>query len=237
MRSEGTPIYQQLLNDLKKSIDEGKYKNGDLLPSENDLCRTYSTTRPTVRQALSALKALGYIHKHHGKGSMVNESKKGLGILSVIGVTAGVGSKDLKTEIIQQPLKADWPADFFYPLSDTATAAGSIFFSRLRRLHDVPTLFEETYITDISLPRFTARRLENRSLFKTLKEHYGVEVKEGEQSIWAVAADKAISKVLQVKTGSPILHIKRKLNTNVSDLHIYSWLYCNTADYHLQDYF
>lgn len=98
-------------------------------------------------------------------------------------------------------------------------------------------MFEETYITDIDLPRFTARSLENRSLFKTLKEHYGIEIKDGEQSIWAIAADKNISKILQVKTGSPILHIKRKLNTNVADLHIYSWLYCNTADYHLQDYF
>ncbi len=168
---------------------------------------------------------------------MVTESKKGLGILSVIGVTAGVGSRGPENGNYHGAGQSRLACRLFYELNDTEAAAGSIFFSRLRRLHDVPTLFEETYITDSNLPRFTARSLENRSLFKTLKDHYGVEIKDGEQSIWAISADKTISNILQVKTGSPVLHIKRKLNTNITDLHIYSWLYCNTADYHLQDYF
>lgn len=231
------PIYKQLINDLRKQIDEGKYKSGDLLPSENDLCRSYNTTRPTVRQALAELKRLGYIQSHHGKGSVVTEPKKGLGILSIIGVTTGVGNKNLKTELLQEPVKTDWPPSFFYPLSDEEQEAGCIFFTRVRYINDAPVLFEETFITDIALPRFTSRNLANRSLFKLLNDQYGVEVKEGEQNIWAIAADKNMSRILSMPAGSPVLHMKRKLQTNIPHLHIYSWLYCNTAEYHLQDYF
>jgi DNA-binding GntR family transcriptional regulator len=47
-KEETTPLY-------KKLIEDGKYKQGELLPSENDLCKTYHTTRPTVRQVLAGL--------------------------------------------------------------------------------------------------------------------------------------------------------------------------------------
>ncbi len=231
------PLYQKLIRDLKKQVDEGKYKKGDLLPSENELCRAYNTTRPTVRQALKELSGMGYIVRHHGKGSIVAEPKMGLGILSISGTTAGIGNKNLTTEILDKPQKQDWPANFFYDLNDDELEAGCIYFTRLRYIDGTPILFEETFISNIDLPRFTARNLENRSLFKTLNENYKVEIKEGEQKIWAIGADKNISKLLNLKTGAPIVHLKRKLKTNVKNLHIYSWLYSNTGEYYLQDSF
>ncbi|RYZ99996.1 MAG: UTRA domain-containing protein [Sphingobacteriaceae bacterium] len=89
----------------------------------------------------------------------------------------------------------------------------------------------------MQLPRFTTRNLEDRSLFNTLNKYYQVEIKEGEQKIWAIGADKNISKLLALKPGSPIVHMKRKLKTNIRNLNIYSWLYCNTEEYYLHDNF
>jgi len=231
------PLYKKLINDLKTLIDQGTYKKGDLLPSENELCKTYNTTRPTVRQALTELINSGYIIRQQGKGSIVAEPKKGLGILSVSGFTAGIGDKNLKTEILVKPQKRSWDSDFFYELSEEEIKAGNIYFSRVRYINDLPVLYEETFITDINLPRFTARNLENRSLFKTLNEHYKIEIKEGEQKIWAIGADANISKLLNLKAGNPIVHMKRKLKTNIRNLNIYSWLYCNTGEYYLHDNF
>lgn len=238
MRKETTvPLYKKLIHDFKKLIEDGHYKKGDLLPSENDLCKTYSTTRPTVRQALKELTGMGYITRQHGKGSIVAEPKMGLGILSISGVTAGVGDKNLKTTILEKPQVRNWPDSFFYELNDNELAAGCIFFSRVRYINNAPVLFEETFITNISLPGFTAAELENRSLFKTLNQQYKVEIKEGEQKIWAIGADKKTAKLLKLTAGSPILHLKRKLKTNIKNLHIYSWLYSNTEEYYLQDSF
>src|SRR3546814_19978635 len=72
-KEPNTPLYKVLIEDLKKQIDDGHYKKGDLLPSENDLCKSYGTTRPTVQQALGELTRMGYIIRQHGKGSIVSE--------------------------------------------------------------------------------------------------------------------------------------------------------------------
>ncbi|HKG08244.1 MAG TPA: GntR family transcriptional regulator [Pedobacter sp.] len=236
-RRETTPLYQKIIDDLRTAIDKDQYKKGELLPSENDLCKTYNTTRVTIRQALSALMISGHITRRHGKGSIVSEPKKGLGILSLRGVTAGIGDKALTTNILEKPVKRDWPGDFFYTLEEEEVLSGCIFFTRLRYLDEKPILYEETFITDINLSRFTARNLENKSLFKLLDEHYQVKVKEGEQKIWAINGDKRISKLLDVKTTHPMVHMKRRLQTNTKNLNIYSSLYCNTEEYFLQDYF
>lgn len=236
-KKETTPLYRKLIEDLRKSINDGEYKIGELLPSENDLCKTYHTTRPTVRQALAGLANMGYIVKQQGKGSIVSEPKRGLGILSVSGVTAGVGFQSLKTVILQKPIKQDWPEILVNDLTKEEATAGCIYFTRVRFLNDIPVLFEETFITDIHLPRFTSRNLENRSFLKILNEHYQVEVIGGEQKIWAIAAGKTIGKLLKLHKEHPIAHMKRKLKTNVKNLNIYSWLYCNTEDHFLQDFF
>jgi GntR family transcriptional regulator/GntR family frlABCD operon transcriptional regulator len=231
------PLYKKVIDDLKTLIEKGAYKKGELLPSENDLCKTYSTTRVTVRQALTDLMNMGYITRRHGKGSIVSEPKQGLGILSLSGVTAGVGDQVLTTAILQKQTKQAWPLDFFHELNNEELRNGCIFFTRLRHINGTPVLYEETFISNISLPRFTSRNLENRSLFKVLKEHYNVDVKEGEQKIWAIHGDKNISNLLDIKTNHPIVHMKRKLKTNIDNLNVYSSVYCNTAEYFLQDYF
>lgn len=237
MAKETIPLYRVLFNNLKIQIDEGHYKIGDLLPSENDLCKLYRTTRPTVRQALGELARLGYIVRKHGKGSIVSEPKNGLGILSIKGSTAGVGKKNLRTEVLLKTQKIAWPSDFPYELTPMQRQAGCLFLTRLRHVNGLPTLYEETYITDIDLPRFTMHNLEKNSLFETLNKYHKVEIKEGEQKIWAVAANKVISDLLSVKKGKPILHMKRSMHTNKSNLIIYSFLYCNTEEYFIQDYF
>jgi len=232
-----SPLYKKVIDDLRTQIEKGVYQKGELLPSENDLCKTYNTTRVTVRQALSGLTNLGYITRRHGKGSIVTEPKTGLGILSLSGVTAGIGNQHLSTSILQKQVKQDWPPDFFFPLDEGQLKHDCIYFTRLRRINDIPVLYEETYITNTDLPGFISKELENLSLFKILKESYNVDVKEGEQKIWAILGDKTISELLDIKKSHPIVHMKRKLKTNILNLNIYSSVYCNTEEHFLQDYF
>lgn len=236
-KSLQTPLYKIVFLDLKKLIDEGFYKIGDLLPSENELCKKYGTTRPTIRQAMSELIQMGYIITKHGKGSIVSEPKKGLGILSIKGSTAGIGKNNLTTKILDKIQKMDWPENFPYELNIIQKKAGCIYFSRLRYVNDSPTLFEETYITNIELPRFISHNLEKNSLFDTLNKYHKIEIKEGEQKIWAIPANKEVAGLLEIKEKSPIIHMKRSLKTNKKDIIIYSFLYCNTEDYFIQDYF
>ncbi|MFT4154904.1 GntR family transcriptional regulator [Parafilimonas sp.] len=231
------PIYRQLYLDIKKDIDAGKYKAGDMLPSENDLCASYNITRLTVRQALKELKVRGYIASQHGKGSIVQEPKKGLGILSIGGITAAIGNKSLSTIIIKKPITGKWPGAFFYELSEQEKKAGCVSFIRVRSVDHIPIVYEETFLANSGIKNFVRVNLENASLFNTLHNKYQIDIKGGEQKIWAVGADKIRAKYLKVKEGSPLVHMKRKLVTTSNGLNIYSSLYCNSEEFYLQDYF
>ena len=225
------PQYRRLYEVLRKHILDRIYKEGDLLPSEYELCQLYGMTRPTVRQALSTLANDGYIRKHQGKGSIVHHLPKEIGILSVSGTTSAVGDRNLKTKIIVKPLLMQWPHEFIFPLSELEKESGCLYMERLRLLDDVPIFYDISYIANINLPRITARQFENRSLFRILREHYRVEIRGGEQRIKAIPASARISRFLNMKKDQPVLHLERKMETNNPLLFLYSSIFCNTEKY------
>ncbi len=229
--TKSIPRYRRLYEILRKHIRDGVYKEGDLLPSENELCQIYSITRPTVRQSLSALANDGYISKHQGKGSIVHSLPLDIGILSVSGTTSAVGDRNLKTRIITKPVLIPWPGDFMFPLSELEMESGCIYMERLRLLDGVAIFYDISFIANINLPRITSRQFENRSLFQVLREKYDIEIKGGEQRIKATPASTKISRFLHLKNGQPVLHLERKMETNHPGLFLYSSIFCNTEKY------
>lgn len=229
--TKSVPQYRRLYEILRKHITDGVYKEGDLLPSENELCRIYSITRPTVRQSLGALANDGYIRKHQGKGSIVHSLPREIGILSVSGTTSAVGDRNLKTKIVIKPLLIPWPDNFMFPLSELEMESGCIYMERLRLLEGFPIFYDISYIANINLPRITSRQFENRSLFQILRENYHIEIKGGEQRIKSIPASSKISRFLRLKKDQPVLHLERKMETNNPVLFLYSSIFCNTDKY------
>jgi GntR family transcriptional regulator/GntR family frlABCD operon transcriptional regulator len=227
------PRYRVVYEQLRRHILDGIYKEGDLLPSENELCAIHNVTRPTVRQALNILTNEGLIKKHQGLGSIVQKQPKGIGILSISGTTTAIGKENLKTIAIVKPKVIQWPDKFVFDLTPAELESGCIFFERLRFVNDKPIFYDITYLPNINLPRFTSRNLDNTSLFDILREHYHIEITGGSQYIKADPAKKKIRKKLNVPKQHPILNLKRKLHTNRMNFFVYSTLYCNTEDHRL----
>ena len=233
MEEQQIPRYRELYEQLRRHIETGVYSQGDLLPSENELCAVNNVTRPTVRQALDLLTNEGFIKKRQGLGSVVQTPPKGIGILSFSGTTSAIGSENLKTVPIVKPHVRKWPDDFVFELSEIEKESGCIYFERIRYLSDKPVFYDISYIPNINLPRFAARNLNNASLFAILREYYQIEIKGGMQYIEAIRADKSIQKHFKAESPQPILKLQRKLSTNRLDLHVYSILYCNTEEHSL----
>jgi len=223
--------HRKLYEILRRHILDGVYKEGDMLPSENELCQLYGMTRPTVRQSLSTLSGEGYIKKHQGKGSIVHNLTREIGILSVSGTTSAVGDRKLMTRIIVKPVLMQWPVDFMFALTDLEKESGCIYMERLRLLDDVPIFYDISYIANINLPRITSRQFENRSLFQILRDNYRIEIKGGEQRIKAFPANAKISGFLKIRKDHPVLHLERRMETNNPGLFLYSSIFCNTEKY------
>jgi DNA-binding GntR family transcriptional regulator len=237
---EEKPIahYRRLYEQLRKSIVDGIYTEGDLLPSENELCAIHNLTRPTVRKALDLLTHEGFIKRQQGLGSIVHKLPKGIGILSIAGTTTAIGEKNLITRTVVKPVVKTWPEDFFFPVSDEERSLGCIYFERVRSVNDRPIFYEQTYLPNINLPRFTTRNLDNKSLFDLLRQNYQLEVKGGEQYLKALEAKTLkICEYLLIEPGQPVLYLSRKLETNRIGYNFYSFMYCNTNDYSLYGIF
>jgi GntR family transcriptional regulator len=63
--------YQDIVDELRASILEGRLDAGERLPSENELAERYGTSRPTVRRAIALLKAEGLVNTEQGRGAFV----------------------------------------------------------------------------------------------------------------------------------------------------------------------
>ncbi len=74
-RRSSVPLYYQLQEILHQQIASGRFRVGDPLPSEGDLCRMFDVSRIVVRQALEVLEDDGEIIRQQGKGTFVAEPK------------------------------------------------------------------------------------------------------------------------------------------------------------------
>lgn len=107
-------IGEQVLSQMKEQILNGDWKEGEKIPSENQLCETFGVSRVTVRQAIQKLVAQGLLETRLGEGSFV----KGFNLESFIkGVIPAdyLSGNDL-VEIMRfrlhfEPMVAAWAAD------------------------------------------------------------------------------------------------------------------------------
>ncbi|SAL22746.1 GntR family transcriptional regulator [Caballeronia terrestris] len=64
-------LADRIYSDILNSIIEGEFKEGDRLLTEHALAERFSTSRPTVREALARLRADGIIVTRRGSGTTV----------------------------------------------------------------------------------------------------------------------------------------------------------------------
>ena len=65
------PIYEQIVNQIKALIMQGKLKEETMLPSVRSLSKDLKVSALTVKKAYDALEEQGFIVTVHGKGSFV----------------------------------------------------------------------------------------------------------------------------------------------------------------------
>src|ERR1700761_1324815 len=66
------PASDRVVSQVMGMVRAGSLKAGDRLPSERELAEMFQVSRPTVREALRALGALGVLKTRHGSGICVS---------------------------------------------------------------------------------------------------------------------------------------------------------------------
>lgn len=64
--------YIDILNELRKEITDGIYRESEKIPKERELCEIYHASKMTVKKAVDILVNEGYLTKKQGSGTYIN---------------------------------------------------------------------------------------------------------------------------------------------------------------------
>jgi DNA-binding GntR family transcriptional regulator len=65
------PLYVQIVEHLRDNIKIGKWKEGERIPTEKDLCDIYNVSRITIRKAIDELVKEKLLYRERPKGTFV----------------------------------------------------------------------------------------------------------------------------------------------------------------------
>jgi GntR family transcriptional repressor for pyruvate dehydrogenase complex len=77
-RSSGSLAAEQVINHVRRLIDQGTLRPGDRLASERELARQVGVSRPSVRAGLRSLAAMGVVRTRQGAGTFLSDGPPAL---------------------------------------------------------------------------------------------------------------------------------------------------------------
>jgi len=153
--------FDDVLDQLREAILSGRIRPGERLPGERQLCEEFGVGRPTLREALRSLEAVGMIEVRPGKGGgsyavTPSESTLGDALASLVSLR-GASLEDLaEFRVDFEGENAAWAARRA-DAGDIATLSALVV--EVREAGDVEALAEVDIRWHEALARATKNRL------------------------------------------------------------------------------
>ncbi|WP_370264377.1 GntR family transcriptional regulator [Limnobacter sp.] len=205
-----SPLYQQIKGLLIKSLQDGEWKPGELIPSETELAARYGVSQGTVRKAIDELAAENLVDRKQGRGTFVathNEAKSEYRFLR-LAADEEPSAKPKSTYLSVERVRANSQVAKLLDIK----ASDSVFVvKRVMRFEGTPRIFDEIWLPASQYKGLTLERLQqwNSTLYGFLESAFGVRMLRASEHIKAVSANAEQSEHLQVATGTPLLLVER----------------------------
>jgi GntR family transcriptional regulator len=203
------PKYLQLAQDLRASIESGQYPVGQMIPTESDLCKHYGVSRITVRAAIQELSAQGLVSKRPGVGTHVVRKDTPQRFVHTSDSVESVlqFTEETRFELIKHGI-----VDEIDPsLARVGSPAGQkrLWVQGVRWGAERSVCVTDLYMSVLHHAIVDALPNHRGSIILLVQRLFGVELKEIEQVIEAVALNKRQAQALQALAGSPALLTRR----------------------------
>lgn len=205
---DATPLYRRIMEAIRTEIAQGRLPPGARVPSEHELVRRFGVARMTANRALKELAAEGLIVRTAGSGTYVADRKLEHSALVVPDIAQEIraSGRSYRGEVLTaEELAAPEPIARALELDPDAP----VFHTRiLHRADGIPVQLEERWVNPAYAPEFLAQDFTARTPNAYLTAIGRVE--EAEETIEAVAADRAEARLLEVAPGTPCLLLTRR---------------------------
>ncbi len=207
-----TPLYQQVMDDIRQDIESGRYRPNQKIPSEAELSEMYSVSRITIRRAVEELSNEGYLTKRQGKGTYVNRARLVRKTLSfsddqsfvMLCEESGLVAEALVLECAR--VSGDTEAKGMLGLSDDDDL---LLLRRLLTADGVPVFYETLVMPYDRCSRLGEEDLDEPNLSQTLSRTTGIRPTRGASRILEVVrASIDMADTLGVPVGEPLYSIR-----------------------------
>ena len=201
------PIYEQVMDYIKKKIEKGEWKKGDKISTEKDLMELFDVSRGTVKKAISLLVEEKVLTQKQGKGPFVIDENISFPLAEgLISFSESMKSQgiDFETELINlEKKKADEKIAEQLKIN---VGDDYLFIERTRTVHDEVVMFIQNNITIQLAPNIDTADYAHESLFNIVEKYSEHKVAYSETSFAAVPSTKTISELLHIEENSPLLY-------------------------------
>lgn len=198
-------------NEIENYISDNDLKEGDLLPSEAQLCKIFGISRGTLREAMRVLEEEGVVIRKQGVGTFISKNKtfirstldRNEGVTEMIlgkGMIPGSKLKEIKTIKANEKLA-----------KKLQISLGESLFviSRVRTADEIPIAYTTDYLPySLTSGEFPINFVQE-SLYNYLEEKLNIKIYNSLLFIEPISLPKSISTVLDVKSGTLSLLLKQ----------------------------
>lgn len=209
LRKDGpAPLWVQLRNVLADAIAAPVVEPDTRLPSESALCQIFGVSRPIVRLALDSLTASQLVVKVPRQGAFVAPRKRDVDFVSfntgLFGEMIAKGHK-VETEIVAMNRSA--PTETEHARLWLPARSDVFRVRRIYSLDGVPTALTLLVLAGHRVKGIERHVVNNRSVYRVMREHYGLEVSRSERWFEATMATPEQAYRLKMPHPSPGLTI------------------------------
>ena len=204
------PLYHQTAEILRSRIVHNVWKQGDRLPSENQLCDEFGVSSITMRRAVATLVAEGLLVRLQGKGTFVSSDH------------AIVQGPPQLTSFTEDMRLRGWGASarvigFRSERAPAALAtrlglsAGALVhvLGRVRLADRLPVAMQTAYMPALLFPDLGSHDFQRESLYEVFERDYGVKPATATEVYRASKLTDEEAALLETDPDSPAFRVER----------------------------
>ena len=215
--------YKQIFEDLSKKIQSGTYSANSILPSENELSVIYSTSRETIRKALTLLAQKGFIQKLRGKGSLVLDVSRMSfpisGLVSFKELQHSLGRDNIQT--IVYDIGLIHPDKYIASQLETTQSSEVWKVIRSRQIQGERIILDKTYFLKEQVPFLTKEICEN-SIYEYLEDELQLPISFAKKEIVVEECTDEDREYLDLKDYDHVVVVKNYVHLKDATLFEYT---------------
>ena len=205
-----SPLYRQIKGLLTRSLQDGEWRPGEVIPSEVELAARFKVSQGTVRKAVDALADENLLVRRQGKGTFVATHAEQRVQFRFLRLKADDGQEGGVSRRFIDCRRLRAPAEIARMLRLRA-GDSTVQIRRLLSFRGRPVVLDDIWLPGQAFKGLTAERLADYRgpMYGLFEQEFGVRMIRAEEKLRAVAADADSAPLLGVAVGAPLLSVER----------------------------